>query len=86
MGDGNVEQVWHALELIKGIVALSFLWAVALICKRLLRCLPWNYFKRRSARHSMVHSLGTLQPPRNFDASESKAADPGPGDMKRRIG
>jgi hypothetical protein len=28
----------------------------------------------------------TLQPPRSFDASESKAAGLHPGDMKRRIG
>jgi hypothetical protein len=82
----NIEELWYSLWLIKAVVSLSFLFVVVLLCKRFLRCIPWNRVRRRSAKHSMVHSLGTLQPPRNFDASQSKAADLDPGDMKRRIG
>jgi hypothetical protein len=82
----NIEELWYGFWLIKAVVSLSFLFVVVLLCKRFLRCIPWNRVKRRSAKLSMVHSLGTLQPPRNFDASESKAADLDPGDMKRRIG
>ena len=80
----NIEELWYGFWLIKAVVFLSFLFVV-LLCKRFLRCISWNRVKRRSAKHSMVHSLGILQPPRNFDASESKAADLDPGDMKRRI-
>ena len=83
MGNENVEQIWYALWLIKAIVSLCFFGAVALICKRLLRCIPWNRVKRRSVKHTMVHSFGTLQPPRNIDASESKAVDLRGGERKR---
>lgn len=86
MRDMNVYQLWYALWLIKGIVLLSFLWAVALVCKRVLRRIPWNRVKRRSVKHKMVHSVGTLQPPRNFDAAESKAVDRSPNERKERIG
>jgi hypothetical protein len=86
MGGESIEELWYGFWLIKAIVSLSVLWAVALLCKWVLRCIPWNRVKRRSDKHSMVHSLGTLRPPRNFDASESKAADLDPDDMKRRIG
>jgi hypothetical protein len=82
----NIEELWYGFWLIKAVASLSFLFVVVLLCKRFLRCIPWNRVKRRSAKHSMVHSLGTLRPPRNFDASESKAADLDPDDMKRRIG
>ena len=82
----NIEELWYGFWLIKAAVSLSFLFVVVLLCKRFLRCIPWDRVRRRSAKHSMVHSLGTLQPPRNFDASQSKAADLDPGDMKRRIG
>jgi hypothetical protein len=76
--DENVVQIWYALWLIKALVAIGSLClfgAVALICKRLLRRIPWNRVKRRSVKQTMVHSLGTLKPPRNFDASESKTVD-----------
>ena len=86
MGDQNIEELWYGFWLIKAIVSLSVLWAVALLCKWVLRCIPWNRIKRRSTKPSMVHSLGTLQSSRNFNASGSKAADLDPGDMKRRIG
>jgi hypothetical protein len=84
MGGDNVEPVWYGLCLIKAVVILLVVSVVILLCKRFLRSIPWHRVKRRSAKHPMVHLLGTLQPPRNFDASESKAADLDPGDIKRR--
>jgi hypothetical protein len=89
LGNENVEQIWYALWLIKAIVAivsLCFFGTVALICKRLLRRIPGDRIKRRSVKHTMVHSFGTLQPPRNFDASESKAGDLRGGQRKRSNG
>jgi hypothetical protein len=89
LGNEDVEQIWYALWLIKAIVAIvsvCFFGAVALICKRLLRRIPWDRVKRRSVKHTMVHSIGTLQPPRNFEASESKAVDLRGGKRKRRNG
>jgi hypothetical protein len=89
LGNEDMEQIWYALWLIKAIVAIvsvCFFGAVALICKRLLRRIPWDRVKRRSVKHTMVHSIGTLQPPRNFDASESKAVDLRGGKRKRRNG
>jgi hypothetical protein len=82
----NIEELWYGFWLIKAVVSLSFLFVVVLLCKRFLRCVPWNRVKRRSAKHSMVHSLGTLRPPRNFDASESKAVDLRGGERKRSNG
>ena len=79
MRDENVEQIWYTLWLIKALVAIGSLYlfgAVALICNRLLRRIPWNRVRRRSANHTMVHSFGTLNPPRNLEASEPKAIDP----------
>jgi hypothetical protein len=61
LGNENVEQIWYALWLIKAIVAivsLCFFGAVALICKRLLRRIPWNLVKWRSVLDTMVHSFG----------------------------
>ena len=81
----NIEELWYGFWLIKAVVSLSFLFVVVLLCERFLRCIPWNRVKPRSGKHSMVHSLGTLQPPRNFDASKSKAADLDAGDLTRRI-
>jgi len=77
--DEHVEQIWYALWLIKALVAIGSLClfgAVALICNRLLRRIPWNRVRRRSAKHTMVHSFGTLNPPRNLEASEPKAVAP----------
>jgi hypothetical protein len=82
----NIEELWYGFWLIKAVASLSFLFVVVLLCKRFLRCIPWNRVKRRSAKHSMVHSLGTLRPPRNFDASESKAVDLRGGERKRSNG
>ena len=86
MGSDNVEQLWYGLCLIKAVLTLFVVSVVVLLCKRFLRCLPCNRVKRRSAKHPMVHSLGTVQPPRKSDASESKAADLDSGDMMSRIG
>ena len=82
----NIAELWYGFWLVKAVVSLSFLFVVVLLCKRFLRSIPWNRVKRRSAKHSVVHSLGSLQPPRNFDASASKVTDLHPDDMKRRIG
>jgi hypothetical protein len=79
MGGGNLEQVWYGLCLIEVVGTLFVVFVVVLLCKRFLRCIPCNRVKRRSAKHPMVHSLGTVQPIRI-------AADLDPGDMKRRIG
>jgi hypothetical protein len=68
MGDDNVQQVWYSLWLIKAVVSLFVLSVVVLLCKRVLRSIPWNRVMRRSTKHPMVHSFGTVQPPR-------KAAD-----------
>jgi hypothetical protein len=86
MRDMNVEQLWYGLWLIKGMVSLSFLWGVAMVCKRLLRRILWNRVKRRLVKHSMVHSFGTLESPWNIDASESKAVDRSPNEQEERIG
>jgi hypothetical protein len=89
LGNENVEQIWHALWLIKAIVAivsLCFFGAVALICKRLLRHIPWDRVKRSSVKYIMVQSFDTLQLPRNIDASESKAVDLRGGERKRSNG
>ena len=89
MGNENVEEIWYALWLIKATVAIVSLFlfgAVALICKRLLRRIPWDRVKRSSVKHTIVQSFGTLQPPRNFDASESKTVDLRGGERKRSNG
>ena len=86
MEGDDVEQLWYGLCLIKAVVVLLVVSVVVLLCRRLLRCIPWNRVRQCSAKHPMVHSLGTLKPPPNFNASKSKAADLDPGDMKRRIG
>jgi hypothetical protein len=33
----------------------------------------WKSVKRHPVKHAIVHSLGTLRAPRNFDAPQSKA-------------
>jgi hypothetical protein len=71
--DMNVEQLWYALWVIKGIVSLCVLWVAALICKWLLRRIPCNRANRRSVKHKMVHLVGAMPPPRNCGASEFKA-------------
>jgi len=74
----NIEELWYGFWLIKAVVSLSVLWAVGLLCKWVLRCIPWNRVKRRSTKHSIVHLLGTRQSPQNFNARKPKLspADP----------
>jgi hypothetical protein len=79
MGGDNVELLWCGFCLIKAVVTLFVVSVVVLLCKRVFRCIHRNCGKRRSAKHSMAHSLGTVQP-------TQKAADLDPGDIKRRIG
>jgi hypothetical protein len=86
MGDENVEVHWYDFCLIKAVILLFVFLAVALLCKWLLRRIPWKSVKRRPVKHAIVHSLGTLRPPRNFDASQSKAIDRGQSERKKRIG
>jgi hypothetical protein len=71
MGSQNVEQLWYALWLIRAILSGFLLGAVTLLCTWVLRRIPWKSRKRNPVKHSVVHSLGTLRPPRNFAASES---------------
>jgi hypothetical protein len=78
MGGGNVEQLWYGLCLIKEGFILFVISVVVLLCMRFLRYILCDHVKRRSAKHPMVHSLGTVQPTRN-------AADLDPVDIKRRI-
>jgi hypothetical protein len=75
MGDENVEYIWFVFCTIKAGMALFGFLAVALLCKWLLRGIPWKSVKRRPVKYAIVHSPGTLGPPRNFDASQSKAVD-----------
>jgi hypothetical protein len=71
MGGDNVEQLWYGLCLIKAVGTLFVVCVVVLLCKRFLRSIPFNRVKRRSAKHPMVHSIGTVQPTRKSDASRS---------------
>jgi uncharacterized membrane protein len=64
MGDDNVQQIWYGLYLIKAVVALFVVSVVVLLCVRVLRYILCDRIKRRSAKHPMVHSLGTVQPTR----------------------
>jgi hypothetical protein len=79
MGGDNVEQLWFWLCLIKTIITSFVVSLVVLLCKRFLRSIPFNRVKRRSAKHPMVHPLGTVQPTR-------KLGDLDLGNRKRRIG
>jgi hypothetical protein len=86
MGGDNVQRLWYSLCLIKAVVTFFVVFVVVLLCKWLLRYIPWNRVKRRSVKHKIVHFVGILQPPRNFDASESKAVYRGRNERKERIG
>jgi hypothetical protein len=81
-----VQQLWYAFWLLKVMVSLSVLWAVALLCKWVLRCIRSSIARRRPVKQPIVHSLGTMKPPRNFNASESEVVDRSPSERKRRIG
>ena len=86
MAGENIEELWYGFWLIKAIVSLSVLLAVALLCKWVLRSIPWDRIKWRSTKHSMEHPLGTRQPPRNFNAWESRFVDRNPSERKKGIG
>ena len=55
MRDVDVEQLWYSLWLIKAVVSVTLFWAVALLCKRVLRLVPW----KRVRKHKIVQSVGT---------------------------
>ena len=86
MKDEKVEELWFALWLIKAIVSLLFLWAVALLCKWGLRRIRSKSAKRRPLKQSTVHSLGTVKSLRKFNASEFKVVDRSSSERKKRIG
>jgi hypothetical protein len=85
MGDKKVELMWYAFCLFRAIILLFSFVAVALLGKWLLRGIPWRGVKRRPVKYAVVHPLGTMRPPRNFDASQSKAIDHRPSVRKKRI-
>jgi hypothetical protein len=62
MGNENVELLWYGLSLIKAAIFLVTFLLVALLCKRLLRRIPWKSVKRRPVKPAIVHYLGTLRP------------------------
>ena len=84
MGNENEEHLGYGLGLIKAVILLFVFLAVVLLWKWLLRQISWKSVRRRLIKHAIVHSLGTPQPLRNFDASESK--DRSPHERKERIG
>jgi hypothetical protein len=86
MGGENVELIWFVFCLIKAVIVLFVFLAVALLCKWLLRRIPWKSVKRRPVKHAIVHSLGTPRPPLGFDASRSKAIDRNGGAEQTSIG
>jgi hypothetical protein len=85
MGDENVELIWFVFCLIKVVIVLFIFLAVALLCKWLLRRIPWKSVIRRPVKDAIVHFLGSLPPPRNVAASQSKAIDRGQRERKKRI-
>lgn len=76
MEGNNVELLWCGLCLIKALITLFVVSVVILLCKLFLRAIPWSRVMRCSAKHPMVHSLGTVQPTR-------KGADLDSGDIKK---
>lgn len=86
MGDEHVEQLWYAFCIVKGIVLLSFLWVLGLICKGFLCLIRSMSARRRPVRPSVVHALGTLRAPRNFNAAGPNIADRSLGERKERMG
>ena len=67
MGGDNVEQLWYGLCLIQAVVILFVVSVAILLCKWLLRSIPWNRALRRSTKHSMVYPLGTVQTSQKTD-------------------
>jgi hypothetical protein len=85
MGDDSVELVWYGLCLFEAVILLFAFLAVALLYKWLLRLFPWKSVKPRPVKHVIVHSFGTLRPPRNFNASQLNAIDRSLSERKERI-
>jgi hypothetical protein len=86
MGNENVELFWYVFCFIKAVIILFVFVAVGLLCKWLLCRIPRKGIKRRPVKHAVAHSLGTLRPPRNFDASQSKAIDRSLSERTKRFG
>ena len=86
MGDKNVAELWLALWLLKAIVTLFFLGAAVLLCSRGLRSVRLKREKRRFSKMTIVHPLGTLKPPQNFNAAETDIVDQNLGERKKKIG
>jgi hypothetical protein len=86
MGNENVEIIWYGLCLIKAAIFLVAFLPVALLCKWLLRRIPWKSVNRHSITHMIAHSLDTPRPPRNFNASHPKAVYRSLSERKKRIG
>jgi hypothetical protein len=86
MGSENVELLWYVFCLIKAVILLFTFLSVALLCKWLLRCIPWKSVRRRPMKPTIVHFLGSLRPSRNFDASQCEAIDRSLSERKKRIG
>jgi hypothetical protein len=84
MGEENVEQLWYAFCLLKVIVSLSVLWAVALLCKWVLRRIYSSSARLRPPKKRVVHLLGTVKAPPNFNPSEAEVGDR--SGKKKRIG
>ena len=71
----DVELLWYAFWFTKGMILLILLLAAALFSKWLLRHIFGICIERRSRKHAIVPSLGTLPPPPSFHASQFKAID-----------
>ena len=60
----NMELLWYAFWFTKGMILLIPLCAAALFSKWLLRHILRIRIERRSRKHAIALSLGTLPPPR----------------------
>ena len=76
----NVELLWYEFWFTKGMILLVLLWAMTLFSKWLLRHIFGSRIERRSDKHAIMLSLGTLPPPRSLDASQFKAIERSPGE------
>jgi hypothetical protein len=80
MGGGNVEHLWYGLCLFKATITLFVVSVAVLLCKRFVRPIPWNSVIRRWTKYKEARLVGTLPPPPNFDASQSRSADRSPNE------
>jgi hypothetical protein len=86
MGDKNVAELWLAIWLLKAIGTLFLLWVAILLCKWGLRSVRLKREKRRFSKMTIVHPLGTLRPPQNFNAAEANIVDRSLGERKKSMG